>query len=229
MSQNPPKSAKGAPEQPARRAVMVDAVRAAGATGLAGFSLAALVQSASRADARAIRPPGAMPEDEFLSACVHCGLCVQACPYDTLSLAKWGQEAAVGTPFFTPRETPCFMCPDVPCARACPTGALDREIPDIRSADMGVAVLVGHETCLNFKGLTCGICWRVCPIRDEAITLERGKLNGRNVELPVVHTDKCTGCGTCEKHCVLGHAAIRVLPRDLGLGGPGRNRAGRET
>ena len=37
------------------------------------------------------------------------------------------------------------------------------------------------------------------------------------------------GCGTCEKHCVTGHASIRVLPRDLGLGGEGRNRAGRAT
>ena len=217
------------PKSPARRAALTDAAKAAGTACVAGFSLMALVNSSSRADARALRPPGALPEDDFLSACVHCGLCVQACPYDTLSLAKWGEEAAVGTPYFTPRQTPCFMCPDVPCARACPTGALDRDIPGIRDADMGVAVLVGHETCLNFKGLTCGICWRVCPIRDKAITLEKGQLNGRRVELPVVHSDQCTGCGTCEKHCVLGHAAIRVLPRDLGLGGKGRNRAGRET
>ena len=212
-----------------RRAALTETARAAGAVCLAGFSLTALIETAGRADARAIRPPGALPEPDFLSACVHCGLCVQACPYGTLSLAEWGSEAGVGTPYFTPREVPCFMCKDIPCARACPTGALDRDMPDIRKADMGVAVLVGHETCLNYKGLSCGICWRVCPVRDKAITLEDAVVNGRKVQIPTVHSGNCTGCGTCEKHCVLGHAAIRVLPRDLGLGGDGRNRAGREA
>ncbi len=212
-----------------RRTAMTDIARGAGAVCLGGFSLAALVQTASRADARAIRPPGALPESDFLAACVHCGLCVQACPYNTLSLAEWGQEAGIGTPFFTPRDEPCYMCTDIPCARACPTGALDAEIPSIRDARMGVAVLVGHEDCLNYKGMNCSICVRVCPIRGSAITLEPGEANGRAIMIPTVHSDHCTGCGTCEKHCVTGHASIRVLPRDLGLGGKGRNRAGRST
>jgi ferredoxin-type protein NapG len=210
-----------------RRTVLTDAAKALGVACLAGGSLAAYVAATGRADARALRPPGALDEDDFLSKCVRCGLCVQACPFDTLELATLGDEAPLGTPFFTPRDTPCFMCKDVPCAKACPTGALDRDIEDIRDADMGVAVLVGHETCLNYKGITCGICYRVCPIREEAITLEPAEIDGRTVELPTVHSDSCTGCGTCEKHCVLSHAAIRVLPRDLGLGSSGVNKAGR--
>ncbi|MDO5705176.1 MAG: ferredoxin-type protein NapG [Paracoccus sp. (in: a-proteobacteria)] len=210
-----------------RRAAMTEVARVTGAACLGGFALAALVQSTGKADARALRPPGALPEDDFLSTCVRCGLCVQACPYETLSLAEWGQEAAVGTPFFTPREVPCYMCVDVPCARACPTGALDRDIA-IPDASMGVAVLVGHEDCLNYKGMNCSICVRVCPIRGKAITLEPGEVNGRRIMIPTVHSNACTGCGTCEKHCVTGHASIRVLPRDLGLGGAGRNRAGRQ-
>ena len=215
-----------APRKVTRRAALADVARTAGAACLAGLSLTALVQMASRADARALRPPGALPEDDFLSACVHCGLCVQACPYDTLSLAEWGREAAVGTPFFTPRQVPCYMWKDIPCARACPTGALDRST-EIREAEMGLAVLVGHEDCLNYKGMNCSICVRVCPIRGSAITLEPGEVNGRKIMIPTVHSDHCTGCGTCEKHCVTGHASIRVLPRDLGMGGKGRNAAGR--
>ena len=211
-----------------RRTAMTEVARTAGAVCLGGFSLAALIHSTGQADARALRPPGARPEGDFLAACVRCGLCVQACPYGTLSLAEWGGEPAVGTPFFTPREVPCYMCRDVPCARACPTGALDRDIA-IRDADMGVAVLVGHEDCLNYKGMNCSICVRVCPIRGDAITLEPGEFNGRSIMIPTVHSKHCTGCGTCEKHCVTGHASIRVLPRDLGLGGEGRNRAGRAT
>ncbi len=210
-----------------RREVLTNAAKAAGVACLAGLSLTAYVESARRAEAKALRPPGALKGDAFLSACVRCGLCVRACPFDTLKLAEIGDEAPLGTPFFVAREIPCFMCEDVPCAKACPTGALDRDIPSIRKADMGVAVLVGQETCLNYKGMNCSICHRVCPIVDEAITLEWQTHRGRKMLIPVVHSQKCTGCGTCEKHCVVDRAAIRVLPRDLGLGGTGRNRAGR--
>lgn len=215
------------PNPPSRRDLLTSGAKAAGVACLAGLSLTAYVESARKAEATALRPPGALPEDDFQGACVRCGLCVRACPFDTLRLAEMGEEAPLGTPFFVARETPCFMCADVPCAKACPTGALDRDIPSIRKADMGVAVLVGHESCLNYKGMTCSICHRVCPIRDEAITLEVQTIKGRQMVIPTVHSDKCTGCGTCEKHCVLGHAAIRVLPRELGLGGRGRNPAGR--
>ncbi|MEG9500267.1 MAG: ferredoxin-type protein NapG [Methylorubrum extorquens] len=215
------------PNPPSRRDLLTSGAKAAGVACLAGLALTAYVESARKAEAKALRPPGALPEDDFLAACVRCGLCVRACPFDTLQLAEMGEGAPLGTPFFVARETPCFMCADVPCAKACPTGALDRDIPSIRQADMGVAVLVGHESCLNYKGITCSICHRVCPIRDEAITLEVQTIKGRRMVIPTVHSDKCTGCGTCEKHCVLGHAAIRVLPRELGLGGRGRNRAGR--
>lgn len=217
----------GQGKAPTRRDVLTNATKAGGVACLAGLSLTAYVESTRKVEAKALRPPGALPEDDFLSACVRCGLCVRACPYDTLRLATLAQEAPVGTPYFVARETPCYMCFDVPCAKACPTGALDRDIPNIRSADMGVAVLVGHETCLNYKGMTCSICHRVCPIRDEAITLEVQTIKGRRMVIPVVHSDVCTGCGTCEKHCVTSPASIRVLPRDLGLGGRGRNPAGR--
>lgn len=186
-----------------------------------------LLQSRTLQSAEAIRPPGALAEPKFDSSCIRCGLCVEDCPYDILKLANWAEPVATGTPFFTARQEPCRMCPDIPCVKACPTGALDPTLTDIRKADMGVAVLVGHETCLNYKGLTCSICWRVCPIREEAIYIKPVRTNQGILQIPTVVSDKCTGCGTCEKHCVLAETAIRVLPRKLGLGQPGRNAAGR--
>lgn len=36
--------------------------------------------------------------------------------------------------------------------------------------------------------------------------------------LPTVHSDYCTGCGKCEKSCVLEEAAIRILPAKLAKG-----------
>ena len=41
--------------------------------------------------------------------------------------------------------------------------------------------------------------------------------------LPTVHADKCTGCGKCEKSCVLEEAAIKVLPLELARGELGRH------
>ncbi|HMN37249.1 MAG TPA: ferredoxin-type protein NapG [Hyphomicrobium sp.] len=213
--------------KPSRRDLLVGAAKSAGVVCIGAVALDQFVLQAKANAAKALRPPGAIAEEDFLSACVRCGQCVRACPYDTLRLATWGDSTALGTPYFVARETPCYMCEDVPCARACPTGALRSDIPSIRDADMGVAVLVDHETCLNYKGMHCGICYRVCPIREEAITLEKQTINGRPMQIPVVHSDKCTGCGTCEKMCVLEEAAIRVLPRPLGLGKAGRNQAGR--
>ena len=210
-----------------RRDFLGGAAKSAGVACLAAAALDQFIRTARATDAKALRPPGAIEEKEFLSACVRCGLCVRACPYDTLHLATLGEPTALGTPYFVARETPCFMCHDVPCAKACPTGALDSEIPNIRHADMGLAVLVDHETCLNYKGMHCSICYRVCPIRNEAITLEKQTIKGRQMVIPVVHSTKCTGCGHCEKHCVLEEAAIRVLPRPLGQGKAGRNNAGR--
>ena len=35
-----------------------------------------------------------------------------------------------------------------------------------------LAVLIDQENCLNFQGLRCDVCYRVCPLIDEAITLE---------------------------------------------------------
>lgn len=220
------KSAKPAADV-SRRDFLGTAAKSAGVACLAAVALDQFIRTARSTDAKALRPPGAIEEEDFLAACVRCGLCVRACPYDTLHLATLGEPTALGTPYFVARETPCYMCHDVPCAKACPTGALDSEIPNIRHADMGVAVLVDHETCLNYKGMHCSICYRVCPIKNEAITLEKQTIKGREMVIPVVHSSKCTGCGTCEKQCVLQEAAIRVLPRPLGLGKAGRNNAGR--
>ena len=203
-----------------RRRFLQDAARAAGACAVGGFALSKLATDAKALPTTAIRPPGALLEDDFLGACIRCGLCVRDCPYDTLSLAELGLDgAATGTPFFTAREIPCEMCEDIPCVAACPTGALDPGLTVIDDARMGLAVLIDQERCLNALGLRCDVCYRICPVIDRAITLElrHNERSGHHaIFMPVVHSDACTGCGKCEKSCVLpGAAAIKVLPRVL--------------
>jgi ferredoxin-type protein NapG len=206
-----------------RRRFLRDAVRTAVGVG-AATSILALQSEQSKASGGSgvpVRPPGALGEDEFLSACLRCGLCVQACPYDTLKLATMLSPVATGTPYFTARQIPCEMCEDIPCVVACPSGALDPQLTDITEARMGTAVLIDHETCLNWQGLRCDVCYRICPLIDEAITLEpvHNQRTGVHAKfIPTVHSDTCTGCGKCEEACVLEESAIKVVPTVLAKG-----------
>lgn len=205
-----------------RRRFLKDAAGVAGGACLLSLGVGLYTRQASALPATALRPPGALPEADFLGACVRCGLCVRDCPYDTLKLAELGDSVATGTPYFEARKIPCEMCDDIPCVVACPTGALGRELTDIEDARMGLAVLIDQETCLNFLGLRCDVCYRVCPVIDEAITLERmhnPRSDRHALFLPTVHSEHCTGCGKCEQACVLpGESAIKVLPITLAQG-----------
>lgn len=214
------------PTNAARRRFLVDLARSVGGVAVFGAGLGLYAQRSAALPAEALRPPGALAERDFLGACIRCGLCVRDCPYDTLRLAELGASVATGTPYFTARNTPCEMCEDIPCVVACPTGALDKKLTHIDDARMGLAVLVDQENCLNFLGLRCDVCYRVCPLIDQAITLDaqHNVRSGHHSRfIPVVHSDRCTGCGKCEKSCVLPQAAIKVLPLHLAKGAPGEH------
>jgi len=198
-----------------RRRFISDTAKMGCGVLLAGLGLGAYTRKTSALPVQALRPPGALPENDFLGACIRCGLCVRDCPFDTLKLATLNDDVVIGTPYFTARDIPCEMCDDVPCVAACPTGALDPAITDIDDSRMGLAVLIDEETCLNFQGLRCDVCYRQCPLIEKAITLElrHNQRSGMHTMfIPTVHSDACTGCGKCEQVCVLPEAAIKVLP-----------------
>ncbi|MBF0463502.1 MAG: ferredoxin-type protein NapG [Nitrospirae bacterium] len=183
----------------------------------------------AKAESLILRPPGARPEHEFMSLCIKCGQCVEACPFHTLALADFGSGKPTGTPYFIPRQIPCKMCKDIPCVPACPTGALNAKTvstPDgklsINLARMGLAV-VDRNTCVAFWGLQCDACYRVCPLIDKAITLDlhRNERTGKHAFIaPIVQSEHCTGCGMCERACINEKASVYVLPRHIALGKP---------
>jgi len=204
-----------------RRQFVLDAAKMACGVGLLGIGVGLYAKQARALPANAVRPPGALEENAFLGACIRCGMCVRDCPPKILELARPEQSVATGTPFFTARTGPCEMCEDIPCVKACPTGALSHALKDIVKARMGLAVLVDQESCLNFLGLRCDVCYRVCPLIDKAITLEpqHNVRTGKHTRfIPTVRSEACTGCGMCEKACVLEVAAIKVYPIELAKG-----------
>jgi len=221
---------------------MATTLQSVGLTALGGLLWSGYSDEV-KASPLVLRPPGALPEEDFLKACVKCGLCAEACVNresnrnkdgskraGTLKMAKGGDHKLIGTPFFVPTDVPCYMCDDIPCVPVCPSGALDMpsllnpqgEL-DINKARMGLAV-VHKESCIAFWGIQCDACYRACPLMDEAISLEyhKNERTGKHAFLlPVVHSDVCTGCGLCEKACVTEKPAIFVLPIDHATGRAG--------
>lgn len=225
-----------------RRKFMATTLQSVGLTALGGLLWSGYSDEV-KASPLVLRPPGALPEEDFLKACIKCGLCAEACVNrdsnknkdgskrpGTLQMAKGGDHRMIGTPFFTPIDVPCYMCDDIPCVPVCPSGALDmpsllneKEELDINKARMGLAV-VHKESCIAFWGIQCDACYRACPLLDEAITLEyqKNERTGKHAFLlPIVHSDVCTGCGLCEKACVTEKPAIFVLPIEHSTGRAG--------
>jgi ferredoxin-type protein NapG len=204
-----------------RRDFFINSAKLATTSALIATGLVSYSKYAYSMPTKAIRPPGAIKEQDFISACIRCGLCVNDCPFPTLSLATEQDNIAIGTPFFIAREASCEMCEDIPCVQACPTGALDKNLTDISKSKMGLARIVDTEGCIAYQGLRCEVCFNVCPLRGKAITIEM-KHNERSgmhaLFIPIVHYDDCTGCGKCEEACIMEEAVIKVLPINLAKG-----------
>lgn len=225
MSNNDQKQKIKTEQLSERRKFFLTIARAVGLAGLGGLVWTAYVEEVTASELT-LRPPGALKEEDFLAACIKCGMCVEACPFDTLKLAAPGDNKPLGTPYYVARQVPCYMCTDIPCVPVCPSGALDitsvstKGVLDINKARMGLAV-VDVKNCIAYWGIQCDACYRACPLLDQAIRLEYSKneRTGKHAYLkPVVESDFCTGCGLCEKACVTEKPAIFVLPREVAMG-----------
>ena len=163
-----------------------------------------------------LRPPGAK-EDSLLAACLRCGLCVKVCPTQALQFDPSNSSIdGFMTPIFVPRNGFCdYSCNT--CGATCPVQAIPAlSLEEKRVTVIGKAV-IDHKSCLAWgENTPCFVCEEMCPLPQKAITLEArgsgyGKGRAQDIQVPVVNTDLCIGCGTCEYKCpVAGEAAIRV-------------------
>jgi MauM/NapG family ferredoxin protein len=179
-----------------------------GLLGAAAGGAAVLAETAAEA-AQVVRPPGSVPERDFLRLCVRCGACMKACPFSVL------QPTGLGKGVWTPRvaadwagcEPTCTNCGQV-----CPTGAI-RALPleEKRVARMGLAV-VNETTCLPYAGTeACQLCVDECTAAGyDAIEFLRVGVEVDDEGMPVpdsgllaptVLADKCVGCGICQSRC----------------------------
>lgn len=158
---------------------------------------------------RFLRPPGALPEEEFLSTCATSGECVGACPVTAIRPATSDDTRLDGRPVIEANLQACVVCDDLACMKACPTGAL-QEVP-VEAIRMGTAEL-DEELCLRSHGEDCQICVDKCPLGSAAL-----ELVSFDSEV-LVHAEGCVGCGVCQMYCPTEPAALEVRPRER-LGG----------
>ena len=150
-----------------------------------------------------LRPPGALPEEQFLSQCSRCAKCVEVCPAQCIKLDPDGQRAS-GAPYIEVDAMPCVLCTGLECMHHCPTGAL---LPTpLNEIDMGTAVW--HEQiCVRSHGEDCTMCVDHCPVGRVALELVDNRV--------VVHEDGCVGCGVCQNNCPTDPKSITVTPKNL--------------
>ncbi|HCZ11530.1 MAG TPA: hypothetical protein DHV16_04605 [Nitrospiraceae bacterium] len=154
-----------------------------------------------------IRPPGALPEKEFRSKCISCGVCVNVChvmKYDAIAPAGFKNIRNFGTPYVKDmRDFPCALCME--CPKQCPTGAL-KKLEKERVA-MGMA-LIDFGLCFGWNGDVCLSCSKACPMGAKIFDFYNGEWGNQ----PYIN-ESCVGCGLCVKHCPLGGSAIKVVTK----------------
>jgi ferredoxin len=187
----------------------------------AGFAVIPLLRSAPGLSVerheRAIRPPGAVEEKDFLSRCIRCGECMKVCPNNALhpTYVEAGLEG-IWTPVLAPRigycEPSCVLCGQV-----CPTGAIweitarekawvGQQTESTKPVRIGTA-FYDRGRCLPWAMATeCIVCEEWCPTSPKAIYLRPAEVVDaagavKQVKQPYVQPERCVGCGACEFAC----------------------------
>lgn len=201
-----PRMLAGVPARPglSRRGFLYSV---AGGVG-AGFAVRVSPFAALQDKRQLLRPPGALPESDFLATCIRCGECMKSCLTNTLQPSLWESGlAGLWTPKLDLRLAACEQECTV-CGRVCPTQAIrSLGLEEKTHAKLGTALLK-KESCLVWaQDKLCLICDEICPY--DAIVF-------RTIEgyrRPVVVASRCNGCGYCEQRCpVEGESAIVVAP-----------------
>ena len=155
-----------------------------------------------------LRPPGSLiNDDDFIAACIGCGLCGEVCPPKCILFEKREGANSVNTPYINPEIRACTLCEK--CMDVCPTHAITRV--ERHEINMGIAQ-IDRTTCYPWvdRGV-CGACVNICPIGDKAIAFEFA-----NMYRPYVKEDGCVGCGICVEVCPHPSLPIRIVEPQKG-------------
>jgi ferredoxin len=130
---------------------------------------------------RLIRPPGALPETEFLARCLKCGQCMRICPTNVIqpALFEAGLEGLWSPVLNFKIGTSGCQLNCIACGHICPTAAIrplsisekrgEGPFSDTGPVRMGTA-FVDRGRCLPWAmDLPCIVCQENCPVSPKAI------------------------------------------------------------
>ena len=153
----------------------------------------------AREKAFTLRPPGAVPEEEFKQLCAaDCVDCLTRCPVFAIQKEQDPASPNHGTAFLDADMMGCIWCKDFPCTNACKLGAL---LPGEKP--MGSVMVLG--TCITKQLQHCEYCFDACP---EGVTALKKDKQG----ILQVDTEQCIGCGRCVASCILTPRALEMIP-----------------
>ncbi len=212
-------------------AIAVGAMAAVGA----GVGYLQKVTAETRINQDFLRPPGALPEADFIYGCIKCGLCVQICPVQAIKLAGIKEGLAYGTPYIDVRAQACdFSCDSIQCVETCPTAVLyfkqfkragekaiaeydklhgqDKnynpfpvQIQAMKSIVKMGFAKINESTCLAYQGKG----FKGTPRGKDFKGINRSPYTGEPKATPVsekVYDEKI--CNLCVKECPIGETAI---------------------
>jgi polyferredoxin len=156
-----------------------------------------------------VRPPGSVPEDQFLDRCIRCQECVRICSTTgALLQPAWFEHGLEGiwSPMGNTRHGYCEYTCNL-CGEICPTDAIHLlPLEEKQKTVIGTAFFEKSRCIPWYSGDNCMVCEEHCPTPEKAIISREAKFvkaNGEVVQTkyPYVVEDLCIGCGICEAKC----------------------------
>ena len=138
---------------------------------------------------------GALLEDQFLETCTACGECVTHCPTHII------KKERADYPVIDFESGECLFCEK--CIDVCKPRAL---VKTESNTPWAIKASIKEDSCLAFQGVECRSCYDPCETR--AITMPP-RLGG--ISIPILNTEKCTGCGACFSVCPVHSVSMTAL------------------
>ncbi len=172
---------------------------------------------ALQSDPLLIRPPGALPEEDFLGRCVRCGECMKVCIGNGLQPAfLQGGLEGMFSPILKARTGYCeYNC--TLCGQVCPTGAIRKLAVHVKQKEKIGNAMFDKNRCLPYaKGIPCIVCEEHCPTPDKAIkfreaVVENSQGEQVTVKQPYLVDKLCVGCGICETKCPVPEQSAVII------------------
>ncbi len=174
---------------------------------LSGFFVIKTGTKVAAKSPQLVRPPGSIPENEFLKTCIRCGACMKVCPENFLapSLFESGIEG-LWTPTGNANYGYCVYNCNL-CGKMCPTGAIKELSVEEKKKTTIATAFIDENRCIPYAyGVDCIVCEEHCPTSPKAIyfnTVKGKNYKGesRKIKQPKINPEECIGCGICQYKC----------------------------